>query len=110
MMISNGDCKPYEEWIPDSVCTFFMYPNQEWFTTYEVVSRVVVITETTRLVKQMELNQSGLRCLPIKTLSDVKHIPDLKRNLSLIILNSKEYMYTDKGGVLKVSRGTLVVI
>lgn len=48
--------------------------------------------------------------MPIKTLSDVKHIPDLKRNLSLIILNSKEYMYIDKGGVLKVGRGTLVVM
>ena len=36
-------------------------------------------------------------------LADVKHIPDLKRNLILLsTLDSKVYKYTDEGGALKV--------
>ena len=45
------------------------------------------------------------------TLSDVRHVPDLKRNLiSLSTLDAKGYKYTSEGGVLKISKGTLVVI
>ena len=47
----------------------------------------------------------------IKTLGDVRHVPDLKRNLiSLSTLDSKGYKYISEGGVLKISRGSLVVM
>ena len=46
-----------------------------------------------------------------RTLSDVKHVLDLRKNLiSLGILDSNGYGYKSKGGVLKVIKGALVVM
>ncbi|KAG8485974.1 hypothetical protein CXB51_019297 [Gossypium anomalum] len=47
----------------------------------------------------------------VRTLSDVRHVLELKRNLiSLSILDSKGYRYTAESGVLKISKGSLVVM
>ena len=47
----------------------------------------------------------------VRTLGNVRHVPHLKRNMiSLSILDSKEYKYTCKGGVLKISKGTHTVM
>ena len=47
----------------------------------------------------------------IRTLSEVRHVLDLKRNLiSLSTLDAKEYKYTGEGGVLKISEEALVVM
>ena len=47
----------------------------------------------------------------VRTLGDVRHIPNLKRNLiSLSTLDAKGYKYTREGGILKVSKGALVVM
>ncbi|KAG8477522.1 hypothetical protein CXB51_031082 [Gossypium anomalum] len=47
----------------------------------------------------------------VRTLSDVRHVPELKRNLiSLSTLDSKGYRYTAESGVLNISKGSLVVM
>ena len=47
----------------------------------------------------------------VSTLGDVRHVPDLKRNLiSLSTFDAKGYKYIDEGGVLKISKGALVVM
>ena len=47
----------------------------------------------------------------LRTLSDVRHIPNLKRNLiSLSIVDSKRYKYIGDGGVLKASKCVLIVM
>ena len=47
----------------------------------------------------------------VRTLTDVQHIPDLKKNLiSLGVLNSQGCKYSAQGGVLTVSKGALIVI
>ena len=47
----------------------------------------------------------------VRTLGDIKHVLDLKRNLiSLSTLDAKGYKYTIEGGVLKISKGALVVM
>ena len=47
----------------------------------------------------------------VKTLSDVRHVLELKKNLiSLGVLDSNGYKFTGQNGVLKVSKGALVVI
>ena len=47
----------------------------------------------------------------IRTLTNVRHIPDLKRNLiSLSTLDSNVYKFIDEGGVIRVSRGAFVVM
>ncbi|KAG8474731.1 hypothetical protein CXB51_031459 [Gossypium anomalum] len=47
----------------------------------------------------------------VRTLSDMRHVPKLKRNLiSLSTLDSKGYKYTAESGVLKISKGSFVVM
>ena len=47
----------------------------------------------------------------VHTLGDVRHVPDLKRNLiSLSTLDAKGYKYIGEGGVLKINKGAPVVI
>ena len=47
----------------------------------------------------------------IRTLSNVRHVPDLKKNLiSLGTLDANGYKFLAEGGVLRVSKGSLVVM
>ncbi|GJT43737.1 retrovirus-related pol polyprotein from transposon TNT 1-94 [Tanacetum coccineum] len=47
----------------------------------------------------------------VRTLIDVRLVPDLKKNLiSLGVLDSKDFKYTSENGVLRVSKGALVVM
>ena len=47
----------------------------------------------------------------VMTLGDIRHILDLKRNLiSLSTLDVNEYKYTGEGGVVKISKGALVMM
>ncbi|KAG8499521.1 hypothetical protein CXB51_006058 [Gossypium anomalum] len=46
----------------------------------------------------------------VKTLSGVRHVPRLKRNLILLsTLDSKRHKYTAESDVLKISKGSLIV-
>ena len=47
----------------------------------------------------------------VRTLTNVQHILDLKKNLiSLGVFYSQGYKYSVEGGVLKVSKGALIMI
>ena len=47
----------------------------------------------------------------VKTLYDIRHVPDLKKNLiSLGVLDSNGYKFTGQNGVLKVSKGALIAM
>ncbi|GJW56756.1 retrotransposon protein, putative, ty1-copia subclass [Tanacetum coccineum] len=47
----------------------------------------------------------------IRTLEDVRHVPGMKRNLiSLSTLDLKGYKYSGEGGVLKVTKGSMIVM
>ena len=47
----------------------------------------------------------------VRTLTSVRHVPDLKKNLiSLGVLDLDGYKFAGQNGVLKVFKGTLVVM
>ena len=47
----------------------------------------------------------------VRTLSNVRHVPDLRKNLiSLGTLDSNGYKFSVEGGVLRVSKGSLIVM
>ena len=91
----------------------FMCPNRDWFSTYEIVFKGVVLMGNNASCK---IASNGIVRIKIfdrvvKTLGNVRHVPDLKRNLILLsTLDSKGYKYTGESGVLKVSKGVLVVM
>ncbi|KAG8498113.1 hypothetical protein CXB51_007338 [Gossypium anomalum] len=89
LVSSVNDSKVSKEWILDSGYTFHISPNRDWFTTYETVSECVVLMGNNASCK----------------------IAELKRNLiSLSTLDSKGYRYTAESGVLKISKGSLIVM
>ncbi|KAG8485682.1 hypothetical protein CXB51_019024 [Gossypium anomalum] len=113
LVASVNDSKVSEEWILDSGCTFHMSPNQDWFTTYETVSEGVVLIGNNTSCKTAGVGTIKVKMFDgvVRTLSDVRHIPELKRNLiSLSTLDSKGYRYTAESGVLKISKGSLIVM
>ena len=47
----------------------------------------------------------------VRTLTEVRHVPSMSKNLiSLSTLDKKGYQYTAGNGVMKVTKGCLVVI
>ncbi|KAG8485343.1 hypothetical protein CXB51_021504 [Gossypium anomalum] len=113
LVASVNDSKVSEEWILDSGCTFHMSPNRDWFTTYETVSEGVVLMGNNVSCKIAGVGTIKVKMFDgvVRTLSDVRYVPELKRNLiSLSTLDSKGYRYTAESGVLKISKGSLVVM
>ncbi|KAG8483701.1 hypothetical protein CXB51_023428 [Gossypium anomalum] len=113
LVASVNDSKVSEEWILDSGCTFHMSPNRDWFTTYETVSEGVVLMGNNASCKIAGVGTIKVKMFDgvVRTLSDVRYVPELKRNLiSLSTLDSKGYRYTAESGVLKISKGSLVVM
>ncbi|KAG8495946.1 hypothetical protein CXB51_009450 [Gossypium anomalum] len=113
LVASVNDSKVSEEWILDSGCTFHMSPNRDWFTTYETVSEGVVLIGNNASCKIAGVGTIKVKMFDgvVRTLSDIRHVPELKRNLiSLSTLDSKGYRYTAESGVLKISKGSLIVM
>ncbi|KAG8475586.1 hypothetical protein CXB51_032459 [Gossypium anomalum] len=113
LVASVNDSKVSEEWILDSGCTFHMSPYRDWFTAYEIVSEGIVLMGNNASCKIASVGTIKAKMFDgvIRTLSDVRHVPELKRNLiSLSTLDSKGYRYTAESGVLKISKGFLVMM
>ncbi|KAG8503733.1 hypothetical protein CXB51_001751 [Gossypium anomalum] len=101
LVTSVNDSKVNEEWILDSGCTFHMSPNRDWFTTYETVSEGVVFMGNTASCKIAGVGTIKVKMFDrvVRTLSDVRHVLELKRNLiSLSTLDSKGYRHTAESG------------
>ncbi|KAG8498693.1 hypothetical protein CXB51_005074 [Gossypium anomalum] len=101
LVASVNDSKVSEEWILDSGCTFHMSPNRDWFTTYETVSECVVLMGNNASCKIAGVGTIKVKMFDgvVRTLSDVRYVPELKRNLiSLSTLDSKGYRYTAESG------------
>ena len=47
----------------------------------------------------------------VRTLEEVRYIPDMRKNLiSLETLDSKNYSYKSENGIVKISKGVMVVM
>jgi len=90
-----------------------MCPHKDWFSTYDpVVSTVVHMSNNaksnvTRIGSVKIKTRDGV----IITLSNVRHVPDLKCNLiSLDTLEFKGCKYLTEGGVLMVLKGSRILL
>ena len=101
------------DWILDSGCTYHMCPHKDWFSTYDPVDSTVIHMDINALC-----NVTGIGTVKtkthdgvVRTLSNVRHVPDLKRNLiSLDTLESKWCKYSAEDGVLKVSKDSRILL
>ncbi|GJR57614.1 putative polyprotein [Tanacetum coccineum] len=100
-------------WIMDSACSFNMSPNQDWFVTYEEFDDGHVFMGNDSPCKVVGIGTIRIKMHDgvVRTLTDVRHVTDLKKNLiSLGVLDSKGFNYTSENDVLHVSKGALAVM
>ncbi|KAL5552330.1 hypothetical protein UlMin_002506 [Ulmus minor] len=102
-----------DKWIMDLGCSYHMTSNGGWFEDYKEINRGQVLLGNNSLCKVI-----GIGSVRIKThdgfervLPDVRHVPELNRNLiSLGMLDQHGFSWKGDKGLLKVSKGSLVVM
>ncbi|KAG8486050.1 hypothetical protein CXB51_019370 [Gossypium anomalum] len=113
LVSTNKNSKLMSEWILDSGCSFHMCPNREWFSTYSSIEGGVVRMGNDSSGKVIGIGTVKIKMHDgtIRTLSDVRYVPDLRKNLiSLSILDLKRCRINIKSSGIKVSHGALVLL
>ena len=90
-----------------------MCPNKNLFLSYEAYDEGVVVMGNDAICKVVGKGIIRLKMLDGMTreLANVRHVPDLKRNLiSLGILYKMDCLVKLESGTLKVMRGSMVLI
>ena len=113
LSISSDSEHLVDSWILDSTCSFHVTPNKDWFDTYRLVNSDFVQMDNDASCKVIGIGNIRIKMFDgvVRTLCDVMHVPDLKKNLiSLGALNSNGFCYTSESGVMKVSKGIMTVM
>ncbi|KAH9782268.1 hypothetical protein KPL71_008823 [Citrus sinensis] len=100
-------------WVLDSGCSFHMCPNKNLFLNYEAYDGGVVVMGNDAICKVVGKGIIRLKMLDGMTreLANVRHVPDLKRNLiSLGMLDKMCCLVKLESGTLKVMRGSIVLM
>ena len=93
LVASDANSRAGENWILDFSCTFHMTPNPNWFSTYEPVHKGAILMGNNAFCKVAGIGTVCIKMFDgvVRTLGDVRHVPDLERNLiSLSTLDAKE--------------------
>jgi hypothetical protein len=105
---SSGDA-----WVLDSTCSYHMTPRRDWFTTYRPINGGLVYMGNNTTYKVVGIGTVRIKMYDgiVRTMTDVRHMPDLAKNLlSLSTFDSQGYNYTSGGGVLRIGNGALIFI
>lgn len=100
-------------WILDSGCSYHMCPERSWFHTYEEFDGGAVLMGNDATVKTVGIGNIKVKMFDgkVRTLTNVRHVPDLKKNLvSLGALTANGCKFVGEGTDLKVVKGSLVMI
>ena len=102
-----------DEWILDSGCSYHMCPNKDLFHTLTKVYGGMILIGNGHICRTEGIGTTKLKIHDgvIKTLMEVRYIPDLKKNLiSLGSLDSNRCKIVLEGGMLKVTSDALVLM
>jgi hypothetical protein len=100
-------------WLLDFACSFHVTPHWNWFDTYRSINcgSVRMGNDATCTIIGMGTIKIKMSNGVVRILEEVRHIPDMRKNLiSLGTLDSKGYSYKSKNGIMKVSKGAMVVM
>ena len=113
LSVSSSQDHLADSWILDSACSYHMTPNKEWFHTYRAVDSGSVLMGNDASCKVTGIGNIKIKMYDgmIRTLGDVRHVPDLRKNLiSLGTLDGNGYNYRSEGGIMKVGKGVMTVM
>ncbi|PPR84446.1 hypothetical protein GOBAR_AA36262 [Gossypium barbadense] len=112
IVLAVSDSYAGGRWILDTGATFHISTSKDAFSTYEKHSGSVLMGND-HACQVMGIGTVRIKMFDgiVRTLTDVRHIPEMKKNLiSLSTLDKKGFRYSAEGGVLKVFSGALTVI
>jgi hypothetical protein len=83
LAVTDSDGRLIDKWVLDTACTSHMSPKRDWFTTYESINGGSVFMGNNVACKIVGIGAVRIRMHDgtVKTLKNIRHIPDLKRNL-----------------------------
>ena len=107
------DCNQKCKWILDSGCTFYMTPFKDYFTEYHKFDGGKVMMGNNAMCKVIGIGTVKLRLQDgtLLMIKQVRHVPDLKRNLiSLGMFDKMGYSIRLESGYLKILDGSKTVL
>ncbi|KAH9680944.1 hypothetical protein KPL71_026750 [Citrus sinensis] len=110
-IVSDGASKG--NWVLDSGCSFHMCPNKAFFKSYETYDGGIIVIGNDASCRVIGRGTIKLKMLDgtIRELANVRHVPDLKRNLiSLGMLDKMGCVIKLESGTLKVLKGSMVLM
>jgi hypothetical protein len=111
VIISNSHF--YDKWVLDTACTTHMSHKMDWLINYEPVNGSSVLMGNNVACKIAGFGVVRIRMHDgtVRILKNVQHVPNLKKNIiSLRTLHSLGYEYSCEGRVIRVKKGSLVVM
>ena len=90
-----------------------MTPNRDWFNTYRLVNSSYVLMGNDTSCKVVGIRNIRIKMFDgvVRTLCDVRHVPDLRKNLiSLGTLDCNGFSYKSTSRVMKVSKCVMTVM
>ena len=100
------------KWVLDYGCTLHVIFRKNQFNHYETSRRTVLMGNDANS-KIVVVGSDRVCCHDeiLRTITEVYHVPDLKKNLiSMGALDKQRYKYMSEGGTMKVSKGSLVML
>ena len=92
---------------------YHMTHNKDWFGTYRLVNSCFLLMGNDALCRVIGMGNIRVKMFygVIRTLCDVRHVPDLRKNLiSLGTLDDNSFNYKSSNEVMKVRKGVLIVM
>jgi len=108
-----GIDKSSSGWILDTGASFHMCPDKEWFTSYEPLKGGIVVMGNDAPCTTVGIGSVQFKMFDgcIRTLTGVRHVPELKKNLiSLGELDTLGWRWSGGDGKIKVTHGAMTVI
>jgi hypothetical protein len=111
--ISRDRIKLIEVWLMDSKAIRHMTPHQDWFYTYELISRGSMFMNNDHALKIVGIGTIKLKIYDgsIHTILEVRRVKGLKKNILSVgqfdNLGCKIHL---DNGIIKIVRGVLVVL
>ena len=86
MVVTNEITKPSEDWILNTICTFHMSPNRDWFLTYKTLTSGDVLIDNNSSCKITSIETVKIKMVDdiVQILIDVRYVYNLKRNVILL--------------------------
>jgi hypothetical protein len=103
----------HQHWLLYSGASNHMCLHRNWFSTYQTIDDGVVFMGNDFSCKFVGVGSIWIKMIDgsVRTLIDVRQVPELRKNLiSLGVLDYAGYKCTNQVGVLKVSKGILIVM